>query len=273
MNIDIEKLLPFLYEKAVNLGSKILGVVVLWIVGRFVISWVKKLVGKSLRLRSTEATVISYAESVVSVLLNILLVASLLGLLGVETTSLAGLLAAAGLAIGTAWGGLLANFASGAFMTILRPFKKGDFVAVAGGIIGTVEEIGIFVTTINTMDNVRVMVGNNKVFSDVIQNFTANPYRRVDRTAQLAHDGDHQQAIRILKDALAKIPNVVPEPTPDVEIVDFNLAGPVLAVRPYCHNDHYWQVFFDTNRVIREELGKAGFSVPEQHIHLTPGKG
>jgi small conductance mechanosensitive channel len=65
----------------------------------------------------------------------------------------------------------------------------------------------------------------------------------------------------------------VPEPTPDVEIVDFNLAGPVLAVRPYCHNDHYWQVFFDTNRVIREELGKAGFSVPEQHIHLTPGKG
>jgi small conductance mechanosensitive channel len=270
LNIDIEKLLPFLYEKAVNLGSKILGVVVLWIIGRFVIGWVKRLISQSLKARSTEVTVISYVESVVSVLLNILLVASLLGFLGVETTSLAGLLAAAGLAVGTAWGGLLANFAAGAFMTILRPFKKGDFVSVAGGITGTVEEIGIFVTTIDTMDNVRVMVGNNKVFNDVIQNFTANPFRRVDRLAQLAHDADHGRAIQILKEALANIPNVVKTPAPDVEIVDFNLAGPVLAVRPYCHNDHYWQVYFDTNRAIREELGKAGFSVPEQHIHLAP---
>jgi small conductance mechanosensitive channel len=268
MNVDIEKLLPLVYEKGVNLGAKIIGVVVLWVIGRFVIGWVKRLVGSSLRARSTEATVISYAESVVSVLLTILLVAALLGVLGVETTSLAGLLAAAGLAIGTAWGGLLANFAAGAFMTILRPFKKGDFVTIAGGVTGTVEEIGVFVTTIHTMDNVAIMVGNNKVFGDVIQNFTHNPFRRVDRSAQLAHNADHQRAIVVLKEALAKIPNVLPSPAPDVEILDFTLAGPVLAVRPYCHNDHYWQVYFDTNRAIREELGKAGFSVPEQHIHM-----
>lgn len=268
MNVDIEKLLPLIYEKGVNLGAKIIGVVVLWVIGRFVIGWVKRLVGSSLRARSTEATVISYAESVVSVLLTILLVAALLGVLGVETTSLAGLLAAAGLAIGTAWGGLLANFAAGAFMTILRPFKKGDFVTIAGGVTGTVEEIGVFVTTIHTMDNVAIMVGNNKVFGDVIQNFTHNPFRRVDRSAQLAHNADHQRAIVVLKEALAKIPNVLPSPAPDVEILDFTLAGPVLAVRPYCHNDHYWQVYFDTNRAIREELGKAGFSVPEQHIHM-----
>jgi small conductance mechanosensitive channel len=270
VNLDIEKLLPILYEKAISLGGKLLGVIVLWIVGRAVIGWIKGLLGKSLRIRKTDPTVISYAESVLSVLLNILLIASLLGVLGVETTSLAGLLAAAGLAIGTAWGGLLANFAAGAFMTILRPFKKGDFVTVAGGLTGTVEEIGVFTTTLHTPDNIRVTVGNNKVFSDVIHNFSANPHRRVDRTAQLAHDADHAQAIRILKEAVARIPNVLQSPAPDVEIIDFTLAGPVLAVRPYCHNDHYWQVYFETNRAIREELGKAGFSVPEQHVHLAP---
>lgn len=269
MNIDIEKLMPILYEKGINLGSKLLGVLILWIVGRYVIGFIKRLIDTSLKARSTELTVIGYVESVVSVLLNILLVGLILGFLGVETTTFAGLLAAAGLAVGTAWGGLLANFAAGAFMTILRPFKKGDFVTVSGGVTGTVEEIGVFVTTIHTLDNIRVMVGNNKIFADTIQNFTANPFRRVDRTAQLAHDADVAKAIAILRASLAKIPNVVQSPAPDVEILDFTLAGPVLAVRPYCHNDHYWQVFFDTNRAIREDLGKAGFSVPEQHIHLN----
>lgn len=262
-------MLPIIYEKAIDLGIKLFGVILLWVVGRFVIGWIKGLIGKSLRFRKTDATVASYTESVVSVLLNILLIALLLGLLGVETTSLAGLLAALGLAIGTAWGGLLANFAAGAFMTILRPFKKGDFVTIAGGITGTVEEIGIFVTKIHTPDNVQVMIGNNKIFSDTIQNFSLNEYRRVDRTAQLAHNADHALAIRVLKEALAKIPNVAKTPAPDVEILDFTLAGPVLAVRPYCHNDHYWQVYFDTNRAIREELGKAGFSVPEKHYNFN----
>jgi small conductance mechanosensitive channel len=115
------------------------------------------------------------------------------------------------------------------------------------------------------MDNVLTVVGNNKIFSDNIQNFSANPYRRVDLLAQLNHAVDHNAAIRMLKERLARIPNVLADPAPDVEILTFNLAGPVLAVRPYCHTDHYWQVYFDTNRVIREAFGDAGFPVPEQH--------
>ena len=184
---------------------------------------------------------------------------------GVETTTIAGLLAGVGLAIGTMWGGMLSNLAAGAFMVFLKPFKVGDFVSV-GDVVGTVHEMGIFNTTIDTPDNIRTFVGNNKIFSNNIQNFTANPDRRVDLKAQLDHSVDHAQAIKLLKERLAKIPNASAEPAPDVEILEFNLAGPVLAVRPYVHNDNYWQVYFDTNRVIRESFGEAGFPVPEQHM-------
>jgi small conductance mechanosensitive channel len=115
-------------------------------------------------------------------------------------------------------------------------------------------------------DNVVTFVGNNKIFSDTIQNYSANPFRRVDRTAQLAHAVDVHDAIRRLREALARIPNVVATPAPDVEIVDFNAMGPVLAVRPYTHTDHYWQVYFDTNKLIKDTFGAAGYPVPETHF-------
>src|SRR5262249_31383799 len=158
--------------------------------------------------------------------------------------------AAAGVAIGMAWSGLLANFAAGVFLVILQPFKVGDFVT-AGGTTGTVHEIGLFVTAVDTLDNVRTIVGNGKIFADTIQNFSHNAFRRVDLTAQLAHGVDANAAIAMLKARLAQIPNVMKDPAPDAEILTFTLAGPVLAVRPYCHNKDYWQVYFDTNRLIK----------------------
>jgi small conductance mechanosensitive channel len=141
---------------------------------------------------------------------------------------------------------------------VLRPFKVGDFIT-AGGITGTVHEIGLFVTSFDTPDNVRTFVGNNKIFSDTIQNYTANSYRRVELTAQIAGAADPHLAIARLKERLARIPNVSQTPAPEVTILTFNPFGPVLAVRPFCHNDHYWQVYFDANMAIRETLGDAAF--------------
>jgi small conductance mechanosensitive channel len=195
----------------------------------------------------------------------------MLGFFGVETTSFAALLAAAGVAVGMAWSGMLANFAGGVFLVILQPFKVGDFVTAAG-VSGTVEEIGLFATILKTPDNVKTMVGNGKVFGDTIQNFSANPYRRVELTAQVAHGVDPAAAIALLKPALAKLPNVIAEPAPDVEILTFNPMGAVLAVRPYCNNQHYWQVYFDANRLIRDTFTRAGFPVPEQHYALRGGE-
>jgi len=208
-------------------------------------------VSAALTRQHVDPTILRYVGNIVTVTLNVILVIAILGYFGVETTSFAALIAAAGIAIGAAWAGLLANFAAGAFLIILRPFVVGDYVK-AGGVEGTVKEIGLFATTILTPDNVSTFVGNNKIFGDTIFNYSASAYRRVDRLAQLAHSVDPQDAIARLKTALAAIPNVEKAPAPDVEIVDFNERGPVLAVRPYTHTDHYWQVYFDTNRVITE---------------------
>ena len=152
----------------------------------------------------------------------------------------------------------------------LRPFKVGDIVT-AGGVTGTVDSIGLFGTTINTPDNVLTIVGNNKIFSDTIQNFSANPYRRVDLTATIHNEVDHQMAIRLLKEQLAAIPNVLSTPSPEVDVLQFTPAGPLLCVRPYCNNQHYWQVYFDTNRTIRETFGDAGFPVPMPAYTVSGG--
>jgi small conductance mechanosensitive channel len=115
---------------------------------------------------------------------------------------------------------------------------------------------------LNTPDNVLTIVGNGKIFSETIQNFSANPYRRVDLTATISHSVDHNAAIALLRQRLARVPNVLAEPAPDVDVLQFTPAGPVLCVRPYCSNQHYWQVYFDTNRLIRESFGEAGYPAP-----------
>lgn len=250
-----------------SFGLKVAGAIVVWIVGRYLIGLAVRLVSAALTRQQVDPTILRYLGNIITVTLNIILVIAILGYFGVETTSFAALVAAAGIAIGAAWAGLLANFAAGAFLIVLRPFKVGDYVKAAG-VEGTVKEIGLFASTILTPDNVTVFVGNNKIFGDSIHNFSASDFRRVDRLAQLAHSVDPSDAVARLKTALAAIPNVQNVPAPDVEIVDFNERGPVLAVRPYTHTDHYWQVYFDTNRVISQTFGAAGYPVPESHVSM-----
>jgi small conductance mechanosensitive channel len=271
MNVNLSAMMQTVTTTLTAVGLKILGAIAIWIVGRWLIGLALRLIGSALTKQKIDPTLIRYIHSAVATLLNVVLVVAILGFFGVETTSFAALIAAAGVAIGMAWSGLLSNFAGGVFLVILRPFKVGDF-ATAAGVTGTVEEIGLFATTFSTPDNVKTMVGNGKIFGDTIQNFSANPYRRVDLTAQLAHDVDPQAAIALLKPVLAQVPNVMAKPAPDVAILTFNLSGAVLAVRPYCNNEHYWQVYFDTNRMIRDTFAHARFPVPEQHYTVRGGE-
>ena len=259
--MEIESIKQLLGTTALDLGLKILAALAFWFIGRWLIGRVVSLMRAAMNRNHVDPTLIKYLGSIVAVALNIALALGILGYFGVQTTSFAAMLAGAGVAIGAAWSGMLGNFAAGAFMLILRPFKVGDFVSV-GGVVGTVHELGLFGTTIVTPDNVMTLVGNGKIFGDTIQNFSVLPVRRVDRTAQLAGGVDALDAIERLRAAVSKIPNVVADPAPEVSLFDLNLVGPVISVRPYTHTDHYWQVYFDTNEAIVRTAREAGWPAP-----------
>jgi small conductance mechanosensitive channel len=268
--MNTEVIWTFLSTQGADFGLKILGALAAWVVGRWLISMALRLLGAAFqRGGKVDPTLSNYLTSIISVILNIVLILAILDIFGVQTTSFAALLAGAGLAIGTAWGGLLTHFAAGVFMQVLRPYKVGDFVT-AGGITGTVKELGLFGTTLITPDNVVTIVGNNTVFSGAIQNYSALPVRRVDCVAKVANGVDVQEAIARLRTAVAAIDNVATAPAPDVEILQFTAEGPLLCVRPYTHTDHYWQVYFDTHKAVVNTFGSAGYPVPETPVaHRT----
>jgi small conductance mechanosensitive channel len=269
--MDMTSIQNFMSTTLLDVGMKVLAAVAFWVIGRWLIGRVIALMQAAMNRNAVDPTLTKYLGSIVAIALNIALVLGILGYFGIQTTSFAALLAGAGVAIGAAWSGMLGNFAAGAFMLVLRPFKVGDFISAAGQ-VGTVHELGLFGTTIITPDNVLTVVGNGKIFSDTIQNFSARPARRVDRTAQLAGGVDTLEALARFRAEVVKIPNVVTEPAPEVNVLDLNLVGPVIAVRPYCHTDHYWQVYFDTNEMILRVCKEAGWPAPTpvQIVKTTP---
>jgi small conductance mechanosensitive channel len=266
--MDMNTLIQSATTTLIAVAWKVAGALVLWLAGRWLISFARKLVTRALSQQRLDVTVARYVTTALSILLNVALIVAILGFFGIETTTFAALLAAGGVAIGVAWGGLLANMAAGVFLVFLRPFKVGDVVTV-GGITGTVEAVGLFATIVNTADNVLTIVGNNRVASETIQNFSANPYRRVDLTATISDAVDHRDAIRLLKQQLERLPHVLSTPPPDVDVLQFTASGPQLCVRPYCSPEHYWQVYFETNRMIRETFGEAGFPPPVPQYRVT----
>ena len=261
MDIQMSAVETFLRVTALQLGIKILAAIVFWVVGRWIITRVTRVMQAGMDRKQLDPTLTKYLGTILHVVLTIALAIGILGYFGVQTTSFAALLAGAGLAIGAAWSGLLGNFAAGAFILVLRPFRVGDVICVAG-VTGTVRDLGLFATTLVTPDHVITLVGNGKVFSETIQNFSALPVRRVDRTAQVSGAVDPIDACARLRDAVAAIPNVVTSPAPEVHLLDLNALGSVICVRPYCRNEHYWQVYFDTNEAIVRTAKSAGWPAP-----------
>lgn len=268
--MNTEVIWNFIVTEGADFGLKVLGAIAAWIIGRWLIGIAVRLIGVTMeRGGKIDMTLIRYLKSILSVLLTVVLIMAILDIFGIRTTSFAALLAGAGLAIGAAWSGMLANFAAGIFLQVLRPYKVGDFIS-AGGVTGTVKELGLFATTILTPDNVTTIVGNNKAFGDNIQNYSTEAFRRVDCVAKVANGVDVADAMQRLRTAVAAIPNVKDSPAPDVDILQFTPEGPLLCVRPYTHTDHYWQVYFDTHKAIVSTFGAAGYPVPETPVlHRT----
>jgi small conductance mechanosensitive channel len=250
--------------EVINVAKMLVGALIAFVLGRWVIGKLVGLTRAQLDRQKMDATLARYVVSLVAIVLNVFLIIAILSIFGVETTSFAALIAAMGLAIGAAWSGMLSNFAAGVFLILFKPFKVGDYVA-AGGTEGTITEIGMFATTINTPANVHTIIGNGKIAGDTIQNFSTNGFRAVDLRAQIAHGVSPADAIARLTPVINAIPNVVQEPAPLLQIMEFNEYGAKLVVRPFCHTDHYWQVYFDTNKAISDTFGAAGYPVPSQY--------
>ena len=251
----------FLVTKGVDFLVQVFAAIALYLVGRWVIRGVRAVSRRALDHRQLDPTLAKYIYQTLGVVLTILLVIAALGVIGVQTNTLAGLLAAAGVAVGVAWSGLLSNIAAGLFMVSLRPFKKGDTVQI-GGILGEVELIGFFGTTLLAPDGTKVIVGNAKALGDNIHNLSGGPYRRIDARAQLPWACDPGALYETIRKRLAQEPKILALPAPAVETLDNNAAGPVAVIRPYCAPSDYGDVLFLTNRIVAEEIAKAGLALP-----------
>jgi small conductance mechanosensitive channel len=251
-----QNILQFADTQVPALAFKVFAALLTWLIGRWMIGKAVHLVKSIDQGNKIDTTLAKYLQSIMSVTLHVLLIVAILDIFGVSTTSLAALLAGAGLAIGTACGGILTHFAAGAFLQVFRPYKVGDVVSI-GSLTGTVTELGLFGTTVLTDQNVVAVMGNNNVFSGIICNYSARPTRRVDCTVNVAFSADVFDELERLRSAVMRISNVAETPAPEIEILQFSTDGLVVCVRPYTHISHYNQVFFDTQKTLANIFAQA----------------
>ncbi len=265
----MEEILKTIYEYIGKYGLKIVGALVIFLLGKWLAGVVSRLVEKGLIKTHVEKTLAQFAKHMTYIGVLIFVVIAALAAVNVETTQFAMVIGAAGLAIGLALQGSLANFASCFLMIIFRPFKVGDFIEAAGT-KGTVKEIGIFNTIINTPDNIRVFIPNAKLTGDNIMNYTANGTRRVDLVVGVSYEDDLKKAKEVIEGVLAGDERVLEEPSPTVAVVELGDSSVNFVVRPWVNSDEYWDVYFDITANIKLSLDQNGISIPypQRDIHM-----
>ncbi len=254
-NIDLSSL----WNTVLAWSPKIVGGIVVLIIGFWIAKIVTNMVGKSLTKSGVDADLLPFLKSLVSVLLKILVVITAAGVVGIEITAFAALLAGAGLAIGAAMSGTLSHFAAGVMVLIFKPYRVGDLVDIQGT-VGHVQEIQVFNTVINTLDNKKVIMPNGIATSGIMTNLTANGKLRVDLNVAMPYEEDFDKVKGIIQGALAKVTSKLPD-EPTIEIEKFDENNVLLAVRPYATDATYWDVYFNSYREIKKAFGEAGIDV------------
>lgn len=248
----------------IDYAPKFLGALVVLLIGIWVIKMLSKTMKKVMTVRQYDAGLVSFLTSLFSVSLNILLVITVAGMIGVNTTSFAALIAGAGLAIGAALNGSLGNLAGGVMMLIFKPFKVDDLIE-AQGVTGNVKEIGIFTTVVLTPENKTVIIPNGPLSTNIITNYTTAGYLRVDTTLAIAPDQDISKAREVALSAMLRHPKVLQAPKPDVAVHKIGDGMIVLAIRPYCKQSDYWDVYFGVQEMVYEAWTAAGVQGPVPH--------
>jgi small conductance mechanosensitive channel len=255
-------------------GLRVIGALAVLIIGRFACGIARKAVRRGMESRGIDASLVPFISNLVYFVLLAAVVIAVLGLFGIETTSLVAVLGTAGLAIGLALQGTLGNFSSGVMLLLFRPFHVGDYVEAAGT-AGTVSEIGVFSTTLNTPDNVKIIVPNSGIFGAIIKNYSANDTRRNDIVLGISYDDDIANAIAVVNSVLSKDSRVLSDPEPMVAVSELADSSVNLVVRPWCRKEDYWGLRFDLIRKFKEELEQGGCSIPypqrDVHVHQVNG--
>ncbi|MCS6935752.1 MAG: mechanosensitive ion channel family protein [Chitinophagales bacterium] len=248
-------------DMAISYAPRIVGAILLYLVGMFIIGQLVKFISALLSRKNYDASLNTFLTSLVKVLLTILLLLSIASMVGIDITSFAALLAGVGLAIGAALNGSLGNLAGGVMIMIFKPFKVGDFIE-AQGVTGTVKDIGIFATTILTPENKTVIIPNGPLSTGIISNNTAHGNLRVDITMAIALDQDIDRARNIALEVIKKHPKVLASPAPEVSVLKVADGMCTLAIRPYCPQPDYWDVFFYVQENVKIAWDKNGVAGP-----------
>lgn len=250
-------------------GLNVLAAAAIFVLGKMAASMIRRLVRRIMRKRNMDDTLTGFVSSMLYAGILAFVVIAALSKLGIQTASFIAVLGAAGLAIGLALQGSLANFASGVLMIIFKPFRAGDYVD-AGGASGFIDEIGIFTTTIRTLDNKKVIVPNSKITGDNITNYTARETRRVDLTAGVSYADDIDRVKSILLEILEGDERVLDDPAPFVGLSEMADSSVNFTVRAWVRTEDYWGVYFDTNERIKKAFDSQGITIPfpQMDVHM-----
>ena len=242
-------------------GPSLLAAIAIFYIGKWASKWAKRLVARAMTRAEVDPMIVSFTSSMIYIGLMVFVVIAALGELGIQTTSFIAVLGAAGLAVGLALQGSLANFAAGFLLIIFRPFKVGDVIEAAG-VTGKVDEIQIFTTTLRTPDNKTIIVPNGKLGNDNIINYSTQETRRVDITVGVGYDSDLKQVREVLQGIIAADERILEEPEPLIVVGELADSSINFFVRVWVNSADYWNVFFDANEAIKTKLDEAGINIP-----------
>ena len=269
MTFDLEVIGRSILEFVKGHWLDVVAAIVIFVVGRWLAKVISKVVGKAMTKARIDVTLTSFVENLCHIGLVVLVIVAALDKLGVPTTNFAVVVGAAGLAIGFALQGSLSNFAAGVILIIFKPFKVGDFVEL-GGKAGTVKEIQIFNTILNSPDNVRVIVPNGQVTGNNILNYTVNGTRRIDLVVGVSYGDDLKKAQQVIEGVLAEDSRILKDPAVTVAVSELGDSSVNFVVRPWVKAGDYWNVRFDTIRNVKLALDKNGITIPfpQRDVHM-----
>jgi len=271
--MDLSNIMPRLQEFIAFYGIKVVAAVAIFIIGRWVAKAIRNFVRRLMEKGKVDVTLVSFVGNLTYILLLTFVVIAALNQLGVQTTSFIAVLGAAGLAIGLALQGSLANFAAGVLLIIFRPFKAGDYIEGAG-VAGVVEEVEIFTTQLRTPDNKTIIIPNAKLTGDNIINYSAKDTRRVDMVIGVSYSDDLDKVRKILEDILAKDDRVLEDPAPTIGVVELADNSVNFVCRPWVKTADYWAVYFDITETVKKRFDAEGVSIPfpQRDVHVYQQK-